>query len=517
MEQHGKRIVIVGGGIAGLCAGVYAQKCGYQAEVLEMHDMAGGLATSWRRSGYTFETCLHWLYGSDPKGRMYAQWKEVFDIERLTFVHPEEFARIETDRGETLKAYTNIDRLEAEMLARSPRDAAEIRRFASEVRRLAKFRIPDPTAGWSSNLLTMLHDLPYMPLFQKIVGTSCAEYGKRFTDPLLRSFFGAGEMGRLSAIALFLSFVWLGTGDASYAIGGSQAIIRLIEQKLVSLGGKVRFGAKVNRILVQNGAAAGVQLASGEIVSADWVISAADGHATIYELLGGKYTSKQIDKFYNEFELFPSYLQVSLGVAMDLAQQPSISTRLLDVPLLVDPITELPQISFRFFHFDPTFAPEGKTAVTCFLPTFNHDYWVQLHKNDPAGYHAEKQRIAEAVIAILERKVPDIRAAIEVIDVATPATVIRYTGNWKGSMEGWFLPPGSRFRPLPNTLPGLRQFMMVGQWVLPGGGLPSGPMTARPAIQAICRQDHVPFLPRKQDTLKPLASPPMSFPPLQKH
>lgn len=45
--------VIVGGGIAGLCAAVYAQQCGYQAAVLEMSPSAGGLAKSWRRNGYT--------------------------------------------------------------------------------------------------------------------------------------------------------------------------------------------------------------------------------------------------------------------------------------------------------------------------------------------------------------------------------------------------------------------------------------------------------------------------------
>lgn len=90
----------------------------------------------------------------------------------------------------------------------------------------------------------------------------------------------------------------------------------------------------------------------------------------------------------------------------------------------------------------------------------------------------------------------DIRPAIEVIDVSTPATVIRYTGNWKGSMEGWLLTPGTGFRPLPRTLPGLRQFLMVGQWVMPGGGLPSGLMTARSAIQAVCKQERVPFVAR---------------------
>jgi hypothetical protein len=34
---------------------------------------------------------------------------------------------------------------------------------------------------------------------------------------------------------------------------------------------------------------------------------------------------------------------------------------------------------------------------------------------------------------------------------------------------------------------------MVGQWVMPGGGLPSGLMTARPAVKAICKHDHLPF------------------------
>jgi phytoene dehydrogenase-like protein len=247
---------------------------------------------------------------------------------------------------------------------------------------------------------------------------------------------------------------------------------------------------------VANGAATGVQLAGGETIAADWVISAADGHATIYDLLDGKYTDKATDKIYGTLKTFPSYLQVSLGIARDLSQQAGYVMRLLDAPLMVDPGTQLRQVSFRFFHFDPTFAPPGKTAVICFLPTYNFQFWVDLRQRDPAQYHAEKHRVAEAVIAILERSVADIRPAIEVIDVSTPATVIRYTGNWKGSMEGWLLTPGTGFRPLPRTLPGLRQFLMVGQWVMPGGGLPSGLMTARSAIQAVCKQERVPFVAR---------------------
>jgi phytoene dehydrogenase-like protein len=498
MIHNGKKIVIIGGGIAGLCTAVYALKCGYQVEVLEMHDMAGGLAMSWRRGPYTFETCLHWLVGSRPNGEFHDQWQEVADIEKLTFVNPEELVRIEAPDGDSLTIYTHVDRLEAELLRRAPHDADAIRDFTRSVRTLGKFRMLDPSGGLADNWLNMLRDLPIFPLLRKLSKMSGEEYGSRFSDPLLKSFFSTGDIGKMSAIAMILSLAWMNSGNAGYCIGGSQALIRLIEQKIASLGGKMRFNAKVERILVGYDTAVGVRLASGENIMVDWVISAADGHATIFDLLGGRCLDAAIRKTYEERELFASYLQVSLGVALDLRDQPAMLSRFLESPFVVDPGTELRNLSFRFFHFDPTFAPAGKTAVTSILPTRNFEYWSDLRHNDPAAYHAQRHRVADAVIGVLEKRVPGVRGAIEVVDVSTPATVSRYTGNGKGTMEGWLVEPGASFRPLPNTLPGLKQFVMVGQWVMPGGGLPSGPMTARPALKAICRHDHLPFDPRAE-------------------
>ena len=500
MVETGRKVVVIGAGIAGLCAAVYARRCGYDVEVVEQHDAAGGLATSWRRGAYTFETCLHWLVGTNPNGAMHAQWREVFDIDKLTFVYPEAFARLEIDADESLAIYSNADRMEAELLCRAPQDAREIRRLAAAVRQLAGFPMPDAGQRWPKKGLALLRLLPYVPLLRRWSRVTIAEYGRRYTHPLLRGFFGDGELAQLSALALVFPLAWMSARDAAYVVGGSQAIIRPIVERLQSLGGCLRLGAKAEKILVEHDAAVGVQLAGGERVTANWVISAADGHATVYDLLGGRSADKTTDRVYGSLRPFPSYVQVSLGVARDLSQQAAYVTRLLDAPLMLDPATPLREVAFRFFNFDPTFAPPGRTAVTAFLPTRNFAFWAELRRSDPTRYQAEKQRVAAAVIAILDRKIPGIRGAIEVVDVATPATVIRCTGNWQGSMEGWLPTPDTGFRPLRMTLPGLRSFVMVGQWVEPGGGLPAGLMTARSAIRAICRRDRVTFAARSSAT-----------------
>jgi len=86
---------------------------------------------------------------------------------------------------------------------------------------------------------------------------------------------------------------------------------------------------------------------------------------------------------------------------------------------------------------------------------------------------------------------------VEVVDVATPMTYERYTGNWQGSMEGW-LPTtrtaGMLIRGMDKTLPGLENLYMVGQWVEPGGGVPTAAMSGRKVIRMICKRDRRPFL-----------------------
>ncbi len=492
MDQPHKKIVVVGAGIAGLCTAVYALKCGYEVEVLDMNNVTGGLAMSWRRGPYTFETCLHWLVGS-REGEMHDLWKEIFDIDKLLFVDPEEFVRLETERGDVVRFYTNVDRLEEELLHHAPGDEQAIRELTHSIRALGRFHMMDPSATLVENWWPMLLDVPVLPQVMKLLKVSGSEYGSRFNDPLLKSFFATGDLGKLSSIAMILSLAWMNKRNAGYCIGGSQAIVRSIEKRIEELGGRIRLGAKVARILVDGDIAVGVQLTNGERINADWVVSAADGHATIFEMLDGRYADETVRRLYAEREVFASYLQVSLGIARDLSSMPSMLTRILDEPIAVDPGTQLRHLPFRFFHYDPTFAPAGSTAVTSILPTRNVSYWVDLRRDDLTKYNSEKSRVADAIVDVLDRRIPGVRNAIEVRDVSTPASVIRYTGNWKAAQEGWLIGPGDGIKMLPNRLRGLDKFLMVGQWIMPGGGLPSGPLTARPAVKEICREDHVPF------------------------
>jgi phytoene dehydrogenase-like protein len=489
-----RRLFVIGGGIAGLCAAVYARRSGYDVELLEQHDSPGGLATSWTRGPYTFETCLHWLLGSSPESPMHRKWRELFDIDQLKFIYPEEFVRIESSDGQTLSIYTNTERMRETLLRRSPEDANAIRDFADSVHKFAHIPLPDPSEHGPSAWLGYVRMLPEAVRLHRFAEISSAAYGARFRDPLIRAFFDAGESSQMKAIAVAFALGWMGTGQAGYPLGGSRAVITRIAENLQRLGGRLRLSARVRSILVEHGAAVGVQLESGEILRADRVLSASDGHATLQELLGGRYIEPHLDVAYSAWKPYPSYLQVSLGISQDLSHLPGFGSIILDAPLAVDPNTLLKQLSYRCFYFDPTFAPPEKTALTCFLPTYHYDYWVQLRQRDPERYRAEKARIAEIVIDILERTHPGLRSGIEVTDVSTPATVIRLTGNWRGSMEGWLPTPQVGLRPLPHRLPGLANFYMAGQWIMPGGGLPGGLMSARVAIRDMCAQDGARFL-----------------------
>lgn len=479
MASTQPKMVIIGAGIAGLCAGIYARKRGFATRIFEMHSCAGGLATAWKRGEYTFENCVHWFLGSKKGGDLNAMWREVFDIDRLEFYDSKIQSVIE--KGATkITFFRDNDALERELLSKAPEDAHAIAGFMQDVRRLTAFRMPGGDTIFQRTA-SYVRAIPYLGILSRASKITAGEYGKRFKNPMLRATF-QGAMGDLSLIAVLFSFAWMNGGNGGYPVGGSLKLIGLIEENYRKLGGEIRFNSRVKRIIVNGRRAAGIELESGERVDADVVVSAADGHATLFDLLGKQYLDGKTQLRFSELKAFPSYLMVSYGVAREFAGEPELLTIMLDSSIPIDPGTTSEAASFRIFNYDPNFAPPGKTAIVSFIPTYNYDYWVQLRDRSPEKYESEKQRIAAGIIDIFEKRYPGSKEKIEVVDVATPATIIRYTNNWQGSMEGWLLTPRSGAKQLPCTVPGLSNFYMVGQWISPGGGLPSGLMTARDVI-----------------------------------
>jgi phytoene dehydrogenase-like protein len=121
--------------------------------------------------------------------------------------------------------------------------------------------------------------------------------------------------------------------------------------------------------------------------------------------------------------------------------------------------------------------------------TYNYQYWADLRKTNMQTYRKEKERIATEVIEALEERFGDIKSKVEVMDVSTPASIIRYTNNWRGSFEGWQPGPGTMMLQMKKTLPGLKKFYLIGQWVQPGGGLPPALLSGRNVAQIICKKD----------------------------
>lgn len=430
-----KKVIIIGAGIAGLSTGCYLQMNGYETQIFEMSQSPGGLCTSWERKGYTFDGYIHWLVGSSPYVGFYKIWHELGAIQDKKIVYFNEFFRIEGKNGEFFTVYTDVDKLEKEIIEIAPEDKQVIGEFTDAVREFARFEMPIEKApelyGPIDGMKLLFKMYPFLKAVKKWKKITINEYTERFENPFLREVFPLilGIDDRCTMAVLIMTLSWMHLKSAGYPVGGSLEFSKSIERRYIQLGGKVNYNSKVSKIIVKDNKAVGIKLANGEIYNADIVISAADGHYTIFEMLGGKYVNKKILNDYNNLEMFPAITQVSLGISKSFNDGPHTITFPLDKPFIIDDKTKVERIMVKIYNFDPTLAPEGKTPVIVRIPS-NVEYWVNLRGKDMKKYQEEKERIAKEVIEILDKRFGDITSKVEVYDVATPATYIRYTNNW---------------------------------------------------------------------------------------
>lgn len=495
--MESKTITIIGAGIAGLSAGCYAQTNGYRTQIFEMHDSPGGLCTSWKRKGYTIDGCLHWLVGSSPGVGFHRIWEELGAVQGRRMIDHEEFLRVEGKDSRVFILYCDIDRLERHMKELAPQDAPLIEKMAGAARICAKYDLPVDKApelyGAIDGTAFLIRMSPFLWLMSKWKKVTLQDYAQRFSDPFLRDALPCiGELPDFPMACVVMLLAWLHRKSAGYPEGGSLEFSRSIERRYLALGGRIHYHSPVEKILVERDKAVGVRLSDGTERRSDVTISAADGHATIFDMLGGRYIDGKIRGYYDNFPIFPPVIQVSLGVARSFEGFPPVVIYPLDPPVTIGG-QQRSRLGVEVANFDRTLAPPGKTVLKILLPA-DYAYWRNLRES-PEHYKTEKETIADQVIEILDRRYPGLAAQVEMRDVATPMTWERYTGNWQGSMEGWLIsrrtfPP---FR-MSRTLPGLRDFYMAGQWIEPGGGVPTAALSGRNVIQILCKKDRKKFV-----------------------
>jgi phytoene dehydrogenase-like protein len=483
----GKTIIIIGAGIAGLSAGCYAQMNGYRTQIFEMHSKPGGLCTAWQRKGYTFDGCMHHLAGSGPASELYRVWEELGAAQGREIIYDEAFAQIEDADGKAFTVYVDPDRLEAHLKDLSPADAAVIEAYADGVRRFSHFEFFSLLTAKPWEMVPML---PHIPALIKWGRVTLEQYAQRFSDPFLRRAFPwmQYDFADVPAMANLAFLAGCHNRQLGWPVGGSLPFAQAIADRYVALGGELHYRSRVERILVGDDRAVGVRLAGGTENRADLVISAADGHATIFDMLGGKYVNDKIRRF---FEAVPESqvmsAQVSLGVARDLSHEPHMLTLLLPKPMQVMGRT-FERLNVEIFGPHTGLAPEGKTAIKVPLEA-SYAYWKEL-RADRARYDEAKEQLAETVIEQLERRFPGLKAQIEVVDVATPVTVERFTGNYHGC-QAWGVPDAGFIgimQGLCKTLPGLENFYMVGQWARASVGISTVAGAARKLIEELCKR-----------------------------
>jgi len=489
-----RSLIIIGAGIGGLAAGCYAQMNGYRSQIFEMHTLPGGVCTGWKRKGYTFDGCMHHLVGCAPDTRIHRMWQELGIMPRP--VHfPDDLIGIESAEGRRLIVYTDLDRLEAHMRELAPADRGAIAEFVGAARRFTRFSMMDMLLAKPWEMVTAL---PYMGLMGKWGKLTLEQVGAQFSDPFLRRAMGMiqYDFANTPAVVALMFLSGCATRNFGWPAGGSIAFARSIADRYEALGGEIHYRARVDKVLVERSPetgqgidrAVGVRLADGTEHRAGAIISNADGRATILDMLDGRYTTERIRAFYdNPPKQQEMALHVSLGVARDFADEPHMLVLWLPEPVEIAGQT-CDRLDIELFAFAPEMAPPGKTAVQV-VATTSYDHWKAL---SPEAYGAEKARVAETVIACLDRRFPGLRAQVEVVDVATPLTTERFTGSYQG-YQAWPVPDQKMLdalmgKGLSKTLPGLDNFFMVGQWA--GGiGLPNVAAMGRRAIADLCKQD----------------------------
>ena len=490
-------VLVIGSGVGGLSAAAVAAASGLRVIVCESHDAPGGAAHEWTVKGFHFESGPSLYAGLSPD-RSPNPLKHVFQVigEEPEWLTYDRWGTYLPD-GDFAAAVGAEDFLVKLKTYGGPDATEQWQRLMARVEPLGEAIFGLPSAAVRADAGAALTLGRYAPAFFSVLARGGSSLQQPFstildeegvTDPFIRRWLdmicfllqGATTADAPTTLmAYMLSDFYRPKVSLDFPVGGTASIVSALVRGVTKhAGSEVRLNSHVQRLLVDEGRAAGVLLSDGrEIRAKKAVISNADLWSTrkMVDAAVAPELAADLDARMARVDRCGSFIHLHLGIdAKGLPTAPSEAfpaqwAVVRSWEIGVDAPRNMVLVSVASL-LDPALAPEGCHVIHAYTPaTEPYEDWAGLERNS-AEYKAKKEEAAEVLWAAIEKQIPDVRQRAKVTLVGSPLTHERFLRR-DGGTYGPFLAATDGM--LGGQKTKLDGFLCCGDSTFPGIGMPA--------------------------------------------
>ncbi len=451
--------IIVGSGVGGLAAAaLLAKHAGKRVLVLERHYMPGGFTHVFRRRGYEWDVGVHYIGGvGDRRSGTFRLFDHITDGSLKWAPMGDVYDRIIL--GDNAYDYVaGPGNFASRMKQYFPGEEGAIDSYLQLTKAAKKwtglFFAEKAVPGMVSALAGGLMRAPFLRHARRTTKAVLDELtdNVELKGVLTGQFGDYGLPPSQSSFGMHALLTRHYMRGGYYPVGGSSVMAAAIAPLIEATGGEVHFQADVDEILIRNGRAVGVRMVDGREITAPIVVSDAGVHNTFLRLLPeGVSRSGSIGKA-TEVPYSVAHLCLYVGFKQTADELGLPKTNLWIYPgpdhdanveaFLADPEAPLPVVYVSFpAAKDPSFEEKHPGRATVELITLapydRFAPWAgtQWRKRGDE-YEALKARLADRMLAALDKQMPGLRDKIDYMEVSTPLSTKHFSGYEHGEIYG---------------------------------------------------------------------------------